>query len=145
MWARAKVKIWFFSKFSLLYHSFSVWIFCYGNGNHKNKKLCFYLNSSGSTSLAYVQPDVFKREHDKWHCEAIGSKPWPSGSFYMIDKQVLSNLKVLKVFHSSLWIRFYIWQGWGIECKCFDCVTRSNIQNDMFQSKSVHVDQKWFV
>ena len=44
------------------------------------------VNCRGSTSLAYTkaQPDVFKHEHDKWHCWAKGDSH--GHLLYFIDK-----------------------------------------------------------
>ena len=44
------------------------------------------VNCRGSTSLAYTkaQPDVFKHEHDKWHCQAKGDSD--GHLLYLIDK-----------------------------------------------------------
>ena len=83
------------------------------------------VNCRGSTSLAYTkaQPDVFKREHDKWHRQAKGD----SGGH-------------LLYFVDTLWIKLFIQQVLA----CMNCwgstsFTYTKAQPDVFK----HEHDKW--
>ena len=74
------------------------------------------VNCRGSTSLAYTkaQPDVFKHEHDKWHCWAKDDSH--GHLFYFID---------------TLWIKQYLSNRfWPVSFVGFFCIPKTVLLED---------------